>query len=246
MTKAQGPEEFFEVLRSARTKERAATAAAQAARDARQADEVRPPEQPIAKKPEPEPSPEPEVAEASPQTPSPAPTKRLPLSAFSEDEPTIAVRRSTLIFVALAVLVLLFIAFALGRRTAAKPTVSAEGPRVTERGNLTEKREPAHPARFRNKYMVYLHTLDHTQQASQANAKKYREMLQSLPAAELIAKAGKEAVIMAYDRKLFVCVGPFDALDSPDLNQLLPRLRALDVKFATASVQRLPYMAKTF
>jgi len=214
------------VLRSARTKERVAV------------------EEP---QPEPESSSEPEPVEAGPQPTSPAPPKRLPLSAFSEDEPTIAVRRSTLIFVALlAVLVLLFIAFALGRRTAAKPTVSAEGPRVTERGNLTEKREPAHPARFRNKYMVYLHTLDHTQQASQANAKKYREMLQSLPAAELIAKAGKEAVIMAYDRKLFVCVGPFDALDSPDLNQLLPRLRALDVKFATASVQRLPYMAKTF
>jgi hypothetical protein len=243
MTKAQGPEEFFEVLRSARTKERVAVEAAQAARDAGQAEKVRPPEQP---QPEPESSSEPEPVEAGPQPTSPAPPKRLPLSAFSEDEPTIAVRRSTLIFAALAVLVLLFIAFALGRRTASKPTASAEGPRVTERGNLTEKREPAHPARFRNKYMVYLHTLDHTQQASQANAKKYREMLQSLPAAELIAKAGKEAVIMAYDRKLFVCVGPFDALDSPDLNQLLPRLRALDVKFATASVQRLPYMAKTF
>jgi hypothetical protein len=240
MAKAQGPEEFFEALRAARSEEQ--DALEQPAEPAPKPSE---PLAPRAEDPAPAPPPLEPIPAPMPRTQAaPAKSSRFPLSVFADNEPTIAVRRSTIIFALLIALVLIFIAYAVGLRAGKKAKGPARLPRTSVRGNLHEKREPAHPARFQNKYMVQLRVLDRTQQAGEANARKYRDTLQSPPGSSIIRGAGKEVVIMTYNRKLFVCVGPFDALDSPDLNRILPRLRALDVNFSAASVLRLPYMAK--
>ena len=88
---------------------------------------------------------------------------------------------------------------------------------------------------------------DHTEEASEANARAYRDFLQQVP---FIRNSGKECFIASHDRRLMVGVGPFGAIDSPDLERMLPQLRGLPHEgvrvFARAGVERLPPLAKLF
>ncbi|MFW6158309.1 MAG: hypothetical protein ACOC8E_03015, partial [Planctomycetota bacterium] len=84
MARRQRPEEFFEVFRKAREKDR---------RTARPAP------------PEPGPGPAEEADAEAPEPAGPTRTgappetgRRYPLSVFAEDEPTVTIRRSTLVF----------------------------------------------------------------------------------------------------------------------------------------------------
>jgi Na+-transporting methylmalonyl-CoA/oxaloacetate decarboxylase gamma subunit len=173
-----------------------------------------------------------------------------------EPEGTITVRRSTLIFAVLIVLVLLFIMYAIGKRVgkadAAPASRSLRKPETvqTVRGNLHETRRSALPPALRNKCAVFLKVVDHTQSAGAANARKCRDFLRQAPAARFIRAAEHDAFILAYNRKLFVCVGPFDGLETANIESMLPRLRTLRYnglrQFRNASVAWLPHVARLF
>ncbi|MFH1732811.1 MAG: hypothetical protein ABIF82_14325 [Planctomycetota bacterium] len=190
----------------------------------------------------------PPAAAASPETPPAAARRSFPMSVFAEDEPAITVRRSTLIFAAVVVVILFFIAFALGRRTAPRPKTS--GRATVERNSREETRRPAVPDELRNKSVICLRVFSHTQEAGPANARAYREFLNESPDAAFIRSSGKKAFILAHRRELEVCVGPFDGLATPLVNELLPRLRELRhngvCQFRGAEVQPVPVYAKVF
>jgi len=108
VARSQGPEEFFEALRSAKREDQAKTTASGPDPDTEAAAENAPSE-PV----------------ASPLRAEPEQRGRsFPLSVFAEDEPTITMRRSTLIFAAIIVAILFLISFKLGRGTAPRPKAS--------------------------------------------------------------------------------------------------------------------------
>jgi hypothetical protein len=234
VARSQGPEEFFEALRSAKREDQAkAAAAAPGPAPAEEAAAENAPSEPV----------------ASPLRAEPEQRSRsFPLSVFAEDEPTIAIRRSTLIFAVIVVAILLFISFRLGRGTAPRPETS-RSPAVG-RPERQDVRRPALPERLRGKSVICLKTFDLRQEASPANARAYRSFLNTSPEAAFIKSSGREAFIIAYQRELQVCVGPFKGLTTPTVNRILPKLRALrhnDVpQFAHADVRPVPYYAKVF
>jgi len=237
VAKASGPEEFFEALRAAKRDEHAIPPSPAPV----EADGNAPPAPP-------EPAPQEPAAAASPETP-PAPTRRsFPMSVFAEDEPSITVRRSTLIFAAIVVVILLFIAFAIGRRAAARPKTSRRA--TVERNSRENARRPAVPEELRSKSVICLRVFSHTQEAGPANARAYRDFLNGSPEAAFIKSSGKKAFILAHRRELEVCVGPFDGLATGLVNELLPRLRELRhngvCQFRGAEVHPVPVFAKVF
>lgn len=251
MAKHQGPEEFFEALRKARDKGR------------------RPPDSPEGEpEPQPEPAEEPE-ADRPPQASSVTTPKeavgpqerrdeqppdqqqqgaRRPLSFFEETEPTITIHRSTLVFAVLLALVLIFIAFALGRRSAPRPGPQT-GTITRDRDGLIETTRPALPDEYRDKWAIHLTALDQTRRANSENARAYRDFVRQQ--ADFLEETGKDAFIISYDRRLFVCVGPFeDAQENPVLDRMVDKVRELRYNgtalFARASVRPLPRRAKLF
>ncbi len=250
VAKHQGPEEFFEALRKARDKGR------------------RPPDAPEGEpEPRPEPAEEPESDRTPPASSEPTPEEttapqesqehqppdqqpggRRPLSFFEETEPTVTVQRSTLIFAVLLALVLLFIAFALGRRSAPRPSPQT-GTITRDRDGLIETTRPALPDQYRDKWAIHLTALDRTRRANSANARAYRDFVRQQ--ADFLEEAGKDAFIISYGRQLFVCVGPFDdAEENPELDWMVDKVRELRYNgtalFARASVRPLPRRAKLF
>ena len=228
MTKAKEPEEFFEVLRSAKREKELIKARPESKAGA----------EPVQKQPEP-------AAKPPPKSPI---ENKFPFSVFAENEPTITLRRSTLIFSVIVVAVLLFISYALGKRVSrARPPQKKP---AVKSGEIKETRRPALPEELRNKSVICMKVFDHTQNAGPANARAYREFLNVSPDAAFIKSRGKKAFIISHDRKLIVCIGPFDGLTSPHVNWLLPKLRKLRhngvQQFANAEVKPLPHYAKLF
>lgn len=234
MPKEGRPEEFFEVFGAISRKSK------------------HPAQQPEESPPSPDASASARPAPAAPAEPTePQPDgdeRRYPLSVFAEDEPKVTIRRSTLIFAGILVLVLLFVAYALGRRARRRTTRPATT--TSTRDGMRETSRPALPGPLRDKCAVHMKVLDHTQQANAANARAYRDFLRTSPDATFIKSAGKKAFIISHSRRLVVCVGPFDSLQSADLNEMLPKLRELRYNhvqlFARARVQPLPLRAKLF
>lgn len=234
MARAQGPEEFFEALRAAKREDQAkASASAPSPAPAEEAVTEEAPSEPV----------------ASPLRAEPEQRGRsFPLSVFAEDEPTITMRRSTLIFAAIIVAILFLISFKLGRGTAPRPKAS-RSPAVKQQ-ERQDVRRPVLPERLRGKSVICLKTFDLRQEASPANARAYRSFLNTSPEAAFIRSSGREAFIIAYQRELQVCVGPFKGLTTPTVNRILPKVRELrhnDVpQFAHADVRPVPYYAKVF
>ncbi len=183
-----------------------------------------------------------------PPAPVPGTEPKFPFSVFAEHEPTITIRRSTHIFVVIVIAVLLFIAYALGTRS--RPPRAFRGKTAARLAGVIETRGPALPDYLRNKYVVCMKEFDHTQDAGLANARAYRDFLNTSPDAGFIRAAGKAAFIVAEARRLIVCVGPFDFPSNADINGLLPRLRALPREgvrhFANADARPLPQYARLF
>lgn len=238
MSKAQGPEEFFEALRAAK-----------------KGDHLGPPEPPSVEAEEGAARPSPAEDQAAPpdsaapvEIPPASGRRSFPMSVFAEDEPSITIRRSTLIFAVIVIVILFFIAFALGRRAAAQPKRSRRA--TVARNSREETRGPAVPDEFRNKSVICLRIFSHTQGAGPANARAYRDFLNESAEVAFIKSSGKKAFILAHQRELQVCVGPFDGLATPLVNELLPRLRELRhngvCQFRAADVQPVPVYAKVF
>ena len=242
MAKARGPEEFFEVFRTVSQKSK------------RPQPEAKKEPAPGAEEPAPPAEPKPQAAPAAgPATltprPSPRPGEsRFPFSVFAEDEPKIAIRRSTLIFALIVILVLLFISYAIGKRAGRSAAGRPRAATAIDRDGFLETRLPAQPDALRNKCVVVMKTLRHTEAANETNAREYRKFLNTSPDAAFIKAAGKQVFIVSYRQRLYVCVGPFDRLDSPDLDAMLPKLRRLRYngiqQFANAGVEPLPHLAK--
>ncbi|MFO7900933.1 MAG: hypothetical protein R6V58_17975 [Planctomycetota bacterium] len=240
MARRQGPEEFFEVFRKAKEKDR------RTAQPARPEPEQGPADEADAETPEPtgpQRVPGPGRTDAQPES-----GRRYPLSVFAEDEPTVTIRRSTLVFAIIVGLVLLFIAYALGRRSA-RPAARPTGTITRNRDGLIETSRPALPDRYRNKWAIHLKALDRTRRANPENARAYRDFVRR--EADFLEEHGKEAFIISHGRELFVCVGPFeDARGNPELHRMVDKLRGLRYNggrlFASASVRRLPRRAKLF
>jgi len=232
VARAQGPEEFFEALRSAKRDDESKAAARESAGA----------EGPAAENAQPEAVPPPPASEPGQQA------KSFPMSVFANDEPTVTIRRSTLIFALIVVAILLFISFAIGQRFAS-PAKTSRSPaaEVPERVGM---RRPALPEHLRGKSVICLKTFDRTQDAGPANARAYRSFLKTSPEAAFIKSSGRAVFILEYERELQLCVGPFDGLTAPAVNQLLPKVRELrhnDVQqFAHADVRPVPYYAKVF
>lgn len=241
MSKMQGPEEFFEVFRTASQKpsavrrepgETSATPPPRPERGEPQTEDAgeppRPPEEPVRS-----------VPERAPQ----ASRSRMPFSAFADDEPTITVRRSTLFFALVIVAVLLFIAYALGKRAGRPASSQANTLTMVQRDGLIERGRPAIPEKFRDKWAACMQVLDHTRPANVANARSYCEFFNKAPETRFLRDAGKEAFIVSQDQKLHVYVGPFELPDGTDVDTLLPKLRHLPhqgvKKFTSASLEYL-------
>lgn len=242
MAKTQGPEEFFEVFRKATSSEKPGVQEPEPSPPPER-EQARPPEPPAA-------AATPEQATTSPAAAPPGDASRFPMSVFAEQEPTVTLRRSTLIFALILFLVLLFIAYALGRRARA-PAPRPSGEKVTvRRHGMEETRTPVLPQSLRNKYAVYMEDFDHRKNANVANALAVRDTLRGSPEAEFIGVGGKDVFILSYDHRLHVCVGPFDTLTGPGIDRMLPRLRALSHngmrEFAAAPVRALPPHARLF
>jgi len=218
VAKAEGPEEFFEALRTVREEKSAAR---------------------------PSPPAKPEPAEPSTERPEPVAKPIEPaVSAFAAAEPTITLRRSTAVFVALGVLVLLFIAYALGRRSRG-PNPAAGGETVKESG-VRETRAPLLPPELQNTFAIFLKRFDGTQDAGEANARAYHEFLTTSPSARFLRDGGKRVLLISHNRHLELCVGPFQDLTEPDLiRSELANLEYHGVRqFANSEVRRLPLDAK--
>ena len=233
VARAQGPEEFFEALRAAKRDDeaRAAASAAQVT-DAPEA------EQPLRGTPLPPPAAEPK------EQPRPFGS-----SPFASGEPTITVRRSTLIFAAIIVAILLFIAFAVGRRSTSPAQPSSRVP--AERAESESVRRPALPQHLRGKVVICLKIFDLTEDAGPANARAYRDFLKTSPEAAFIRASGRKVYILSHERQLQLCVGPFDggvrAPTTKALRDKLSGLRYNDVQqFAHADVRPVPYYAKVY
>ena len=237
MAKAQGPEEFFEVFRKATRRDKAGAEPAAA-----------PP--PVAQGgPAPSPPPAPPAVGVPPpagRAPSAGPARRrfVP-SIFAEDRPTITLRRSTLIFSIVIVIILLFIFYALGKR-AGRAGAASRAPAANAAHG--ETRVPAQPDAVRHKCAVVVQVLDHTQEASAANARRYRDFLIESAEAAFVRGAEKQAFILSHRQQLLVCVGPFESLRDETLADVLPGLRTLrfdgDERFRNATVQPIPATAK--
>jgi len=244
VARAHGPEEFFEALRSAKRDDEAAAAAAGSASA----------EEPVAETPQSTPTPPP----ASDTAPPPSPTK----SVFAKDDPTITMRRSTLIFAAIVVAILLFIAFALGksagtpasttRRTAPQelpvPIMLDTAGRETQEANT---RRPTLPEHLRGKSVICLKRFYHTQDAGPANARAFRTFLKTSPDAAFVKSSGRQVFILEYKRELQLCVGPFDGgVGTPAATGLLQKLRQLRYnnvrQFDCADVRPVQHYAKVF
>ena len=227
MAKAQGPEEFFEVFREASHKSKHRPQKAEEPADG--------PPPSVTE----EPTPPPELA-ARPEP------RTFPLSVFADDEPTVTIRRSTLVFCILVVLVLLFIAYALGR--SGRRPARTSGPTTSRRNGVVETSRPGLPERYRNKLVAWMRVLKRTEPSHPDNARAYRDFLRQN--ATFLEQGGKDAFIISYDRKLVVCVGPFDGFNSQDVTDMLPKLHRLRYNdaqlFARASVRRLPAHATLF
>ena len=233
VARAQGPEEFFEALRAAKRDDGAKAAAAAPQR----ADEA------AAGEPQP----------AAVDTPCPSEPRQQPrspvTSLFASDDPSITIRRSTLIFAVIVVAVLLFIAFALGRRSTSPSQPSSRAP--AERVESESVRRPALPQHLRGKSVICLKTFDRTEDAGQANARAYRDFLRTSPDAAFVKSSGRNVFILSYERELQLCVGPFDGgVGTPAASDLLQKLRQLRYnevqQFAHADVRPVPYYAKEF
>ena len=253
MTKVEGPEEFFEVFRTAR-KNKQGTAPA---------DESRPEEPDVsgaaagpaapnlASEPGEEsawaPRPEGKAPESAAEAPASTAPRRFPLSVFADDEPTITMRRSTLIFAIIVVLVLLFIAYAVGAKRASRSNPSSRAASSVTGDGVRETRRPALPEWLRGKCVVFARDFDSTQDRSSANAQAYCRFLNTSNEAAFVRGDGKQAFLLSLgpdERKLVVCVGPFDGVTGPQVDQFLSRLRGLLYEgtarpFATASVVQL-------
>ena len=252
MAKAHGPEEFFEVFGSVKRKEKVGDPEAEPAAEEPQPAK-RAVQQPVPREATPPvaPAPAPPVATpAAPRVAPPATGRKFPMSVFAEEEPKIPVRRSTLIFAAIIILVSLFIAYALGKRAGKAAGAAPRGRITSNRRGMIEVREPAQPERLRHKWVVCMKVFDHTQHASEANARKYRSFLTTAPDAAFIKARDKEVFVASYQQKLFLCVGPFDHERDAELDTVLPRLRALRIdgvqQFDNAGVEPLPQFAKLF
>jgi len=247
VAKAHGPEEFFEVFRTVSQKGKRTQPEAK--------EEPAPgPKEPVPSEESP-PQAAAAAAPAAPAAPAPRPAQRpaegrFPFSVFTEDEPKIAIRRSTLIFALIVIIVLLFIFYALGKRAGRSATAGARTTTAIDRDGFHETRLPAQPDALRNKCVVVMKMLRHTQAANEMNAREYRDFLNTSSETAFIKAGGKQAFIVSYQQWLYVCVGPFERLDSPDLDAMLPNLRRLRYnsiqQFANAGVEPLPYLAKLF
>ena len=231
MAKVEGPEEFFEALRAAQREHRPAATRPAAESVVEPEDRAEPGPAPAAMEP---------AAAAPDAAPEAPPSGRTyPMSVFAKDEPTVTIRRSTLVFAVIGALVLLFIAFAVGRRTAARPRSSRS--RTTEREGYREVRQPSVPDEFRGKVRICVKTFDHTQEAGLANARAYRKFFNTAPETAFIRARGKKAFILQYERQLQVCIGPFEGIETPDVNELGPKIKEL--RFGGVR-QFSPYVAK--
>ena len=228
----EGPEEFFEALRSAKRDRLHEPAPANEEHGAK-SESVEP------TKP---------VEPAGPQ-PLQTPAQPLPPSTFAGNEPTISLRRSTAVFCVLVVLVLLFIAFALGRRVRrAVPHQPARA--TTTRNGMTEVRRLALPEELRNKSAIFLKTFNRTESSAGPNARAYRDFLNTSPDAAFIRSADVRAFIISKDRELALCVGPFDTVEGPELQSVRRKIIDLPYRrvkqFGSAYGAQLPDDAKLF
>ena len=206
MSKHAGPEEFFEALRSARRE--------------------RLPRWMVAK-PEQKNGAAQEPAEQEPNINGTAPAVEQPPASPDASDPVIRLRRSTFIFALIMAIVLLFIAYAIGRRAHGQTPPPAL--QVTERPADIQEVRPLLPSELLGKSAIFLKEFDHTQNASRANAIAYCKYLNDTPDSAFIAEIGKRSFVLsiADQRKLVVCVGPFDALAGPEIDAMLPRMREL-------------------
>ena len=232
MARAQGPEEFFEALRAAKRDDESAAAAAAGSVE---------PEEPVAETPQPEATPPQASSTEQPRSPT--------TSVFAKDDPTITVRRSTLVFAAIVVAILLFIAFALGKRAGAP--VRAAGPAPAEEPKVLPARGPVLPEHLRGKSVICLKTFYHTQDAGPANARAFRTFLKTSPDAAFVKASGREVFILEYKRELQLCIGPFDGgVGAPAATGLLQELRQLRYnnvrQFEYADVRPVQHYAKVF
>lgn len=238
MAKMKGPEEFFEAFRTASQRPRPSR---------REPDQpsTTPPAKPVDLDTERVvPAPQ-EIGvppgPSSDQTPQ-ASRGKTPCLVSTEDEPTITIRRSTLIFALVVIAVLLFIAYALGKR-AGRPVQAQPTSQSMRREGLIERGRPAIPEKLRDRWAACVQVLDHTHPANVANARTYCEFFNAAPETRFLRDAGKQAFIISQDQKLHVYVGPFDLPDGPDVEILLPRLRQLAhqgvKKFTGASLEYL-------
>jgi len=237
VAKMEGPEEFFEALRSAKRDRLHKPAPASG-----EAGSTQEPAQPVKPVVPAEPASEP-----VPLTPTA--TRRLPPSVLAKNEPTISLRRSTAIFCVLVVLVLLFIAFALGRRVGrAAPQQPAQA--TTTRNGMTETRRLAPSEQFRGKSAIFLKTFDRRDSSAEANARTYRDFLNTSPDAAFIRSANARAFIISRGRELTLCVGPFRNVEGPDMKSVYDKIVNLpyrEVKqFGSAYGSPLPEDARLF
>ncbi len=235
MAKVEGPEEFFEALRAAQRDQKAAATqpAPGPAPEPEDRAEPEPAPQPVAPA-----EPAPVAPEVAPEAPDP--NRTYPMSVFAKDDPTVTIRRSTLIFAIIGAIVLLFIAFAVGRRTAPRPKATRS--RTTEREGYREVRQPSVPDGFRGKVRICVKTFDHTQEAGLANARAYRKFFNTAPETAFIRTRGKKAFILQYERQLQVCIGPFEGIETPAVDELGPKIK--DLKFGGVRQFSNPYAAK--
>ena len=233
VAKAQGPEEFFEALRSAQRDSEADTPVAPAPGA----------ETPAAEAPQPNPVATPRVSQATEQ-PRPATA-----SVFAKDDPTITIRRSTLIFAAIVAVILLFIAFAIGKRAGAPAKTTSDA--AAQDPKALNTRGPAVPDHLRGKSVICLKTFGRKQDAGPANARTFRTFLETSPDAAFVKSSGRQVFILEYENELQLCVGPFDGgVGTPTATGLLQELRQLRYnnvrQFDYADVRPVQDYAKVF
>ncbi len=186
-------------------------------------------------------------------SPQPAPKttgSRWHYSRYAEDEPTIPVRRSTIIFAAVALVVLLFIAYAIGKRSAAPSAPSrADQPTQLDSGVLHSQR-PALPAELKDHFVIHVKNFDHTQTAAEANARAYEDFLNTDPATAFLRQYGKKVYILSYDQELLVCVGPFDGENDATARTVRSQLQDVRrnglLQFPRADLIKAPEYARLF
>jgi len=168
--------------------------------------------------------------------------------AEKPSDPVIRLRRSTLIFAIIMAVVLMFITYALGRRARAEAAPPAQN--SIERQDVNQAATPSLPARLVGKSAIFLKEFDSTQRASQANALAYRNHIAESADAAFIRQAGKSPFVLMVgrDRKLAVCIGPFDSIAGPEIDAMLAKARALTFNgvkpFHAAYTAKLPSAAK--